>query len=138
VGEGGNGDVSGPSRELRGLHAQVDRLVYHQDPNLPDDRPHAFIYFITIFNHSQVRVHLLGRKWVLRFADGRTQVIEGEGIVGQRPLIAPGKSFSYNSYHVTDMDATATASFHGLDPEGQPIRVSLQAFEMVVPRGEGD
>ena len=46
---------------------------------------------------------------------GSKTVVEGEKIVGESPLIAPGETFSYNSYHVTHLPAEAFGSFHGVD-----------------------
>ena len=124
------------SCELPGLTARLDKLHYHHGgATLPPDQPHAFVYFITIHNGSDHTVTLLGRKWVVEHADGNQLVIEGDKIVGETPRLAPGEQFSYNSYHVTGMDATARGSFHGVDEQGCRIHVLLPAFTMTIPRG---
>jgi ApaG protein len=123
------------SRELPGLTARLDRLCYHHGGvSLPPDKPHAFVYFITIENRSDRAVTLLGRKWVVVHTDGSRLVIEGDKIVGETPHIAPGEQFSYNSYHVTGTDAEAHGSFHGVDEFGSRVHVMLPAFEMTIPR----
>ncbi|MEO5958920.1 MAG: ApaG domain [Opitutaceae bacterium] len=123
------------SRELPGLTARLDKLCYHHGgASLPPDKPHAFVYFITIHNASDRGVTLLGRKWVVVHADGTRLVIEGDKIVGETPHLAPGEQFSYNSYHVTGLDAVAQGSFHGTDESGQKIHVALPPFEMSIPR----
>ena len=101
--------------------------------SLPPDKPHAFVYFITISNASDRTVTLLGRKWVIEHTDGSRLVVEGDKIVGETPRLAPGESFSYNSYHVTGVDARALGSFHGLDEYGRRIHVVLPVFEMQIP-----
>lgn len=122
------------STELKNAQVVLDRLIYqHDETNLPPDRPHAFIYFLTIRNLSDRRFTLLGRKWILAQADGTTQVIEGDKIVGQTPTLAPGQEFSYNSYHVTAINTVARGSFHGLDEFDQPIHVKIPPFEMIIP-----
>ncbi len=126
--------MSSNSSEVPGLTARLDRLAYHHGgPSLPEDKPHAFIYFITIRNGSDRTITLLGRKWVVMHADGSRLVIEGDKIVGETPRLAPGEQFSYNSYHVTGCDATAHGSFHGVDDEGRRVHVILPPFAMVVP-----
>ena len=97
------------------------------------DKPHAFVYFITIQNGSDRIVTLLGRKWVIQHADGSQLVIEGEKIVGETPRIPPGEHFSYNSYHVTGVDARAQGCFHGVDEFGKKVHVFLPVFDMIVP-----
>ncbi len=128
------GGVS-PSSEVPGLTAQLDKLCYHHGgASLPPDKPHAFVYFITIHNGSDRTVTLLGRKWVVLHADGTRLVIEGDRIVGETPRLAPGEQFSYNSYHVTGCDASARGSFHGVDEQGRRVHVILPPFEMQLPR----
>ena len=90
------------SLEVPGLTAHLDRLVHHHGGTcLPEGKPHAFVYFITIKNESDRAVTLLGRKWMILHEDGSRLVIEGDKIVGETPRLAPGEHFSYNSYHVT-------------------------------------
>ena len=123
------------SLELPGLSVELDQLVYHHGDNLPPDRPHAFIYHLTIRNESDRTVTLLGRKWVIENADGTSVVVEGDKIVGQTPTLAPGTQFSYNSYHVGSCSGRAHGSFHGLDADGRRVFVRIPAFDMVVPGG---
>lgn len=121
-------------QELPGLTAHLDKLCHHLDgAGRSPGRPHAFIYFITITNASEHTVQLLGRKWVLAHADGTNLVLEGERIVGETPRLAPGESFSYNSYHVTSVDAVARGSFFGLDEEGRALVVPLAPFALEIP-----
>ena len=77
---------------------------------------------------------LLGRKWVVVQDDGSRMVIEGDGIVGETPRLAPGEEFSYNSFHVTGVDAVVHGSFHGIDEAGRKVHVILPPFEMNIPR----
>ncbi len=122
------------SIELEGLRVSLDKLVYHKDPiNLPSEQPHAFIYFITITNLSDRRVRLLGRKWLIQNDDGTKIVIEGDKLVGDTPVIEPGEHFSYNSYHVTSMNAIVRGSYHGVDQFDQKIHVNVPEFELNVP-----
>ncbi len=122
------------SNPLPGLTARLDKLVYHHGgKSLPEDKPHAFVYFITIQNGSDRTVALLGRKWVIHHSDGSQLVVEGDKIVGETPRLPPGEEFSYNSYHVTGVNARAFGSFHGIDEFGNKIHVSLPPFDLVVP-----
>jgi ApaG protein len=126
------------SLPLPGLTARLDKLVHHHGGNsLPPDKPHAFVYFITLHNGSENTVTLLGRKWVVQHDDGDQLVIEGDKIVGETPRLGPGESFSYNSYHVTACHARALGSFHGIDDLGRRIHVILPPFEMTPPPAFG-
>ena len=125
----------GPSQEIPGLTARLDKLVHHHGGvSLPEDKPHAFVYYITIRNGSDRTVTLLGRKWVIEYGDGSRQVIEGDKIVGETPRLAPGEEFSYNSHHITGCDARVLGCFHGADESGAKVHVLIAPFELTVPR----
>lgn len=119
--------------ELPGLDVRLDKLVYQTGPNLPEETPHGFIYYLTIENGSDRDVTLLGRKWVIEEADGEKLVIEGDGIVGKTPRLRPGESFSYNSFHVAKYNSRAYGSFHGVDSSANPVFVRIPPFEMKIP-----
>ncbi len=126
--------MSSPSSELSGLSARLDKLCHHHGgASLPPDKPHAFVYYLTITNGSDRTVTLLGRKWVVVHADGTRLVIEGDKIVGETPRLSPGEQFSYSSYHVTGVDAVAHGSFHGVDELGQKVHVMLAPFALTIP-----
>lgn len=119
-------------RELDGLKVSVDDVVYMPSLDAPADKPHPFVYFITITNESKQRVVIEGRKWVVK--EGEEQVVvEGEGVVGQTPSLEPGQQFSYNSYHVTATDAVAEGAFFGRTSEGEWVFTRIPEFRLCVP-----
>lgn len=119
--------------ELPGLIVRVDHVQHQPHMATPPDRPHCFVYYITIHNHSDLSVTIKGRKWVVRDAHNETTVLEGDGVVGQFPALEPGQSFSYNSFHVFDTpSAVATGSYLGVTSTGQPIFTRIPPFEMKV------
>ena len=120
--------------ELPGLTVEVDRVAYQPEAQAPADRPHCFVYFISIHNHSDVAVTIKGRKWVVRNSRGEITAVEGDGVVGQFPEIQPGEHFSYNSYHLLDTrSAVAEGSYLGVDATGRTVITRIPKFEMVVP-----
>ncbi|MFN7021196.1 MAG: Co2+/Mg2+ efflux protein ApaG [Phycisphaerales bacterium] len=57
----------------------------------------VFGYRIRITNESDRTVQLLSRHWIIVDADGHRSDVNGEGVVGQQPVLAPGQSFEYSS-----------------------------------------
>ena len=120
------------STEIEGLSATVDKVVYRYDPDsAPEGRPHVFIYFMTIRNNSMYTVTLLARRWVIQCRDKRTFIVEGEGIVGEKPRLHPGESYSFNSFHMLPSSALATGSFHGVDSSGRHILIRIPPFSLL-------
>lgn len=120
--------------ELPGLRVTVDRVDYEPAAQTPEDRPHCFVYHVSIHNDSDVPVTIRGRKWVVTDSDKRVVVVEGDGVVGKFPTIQPGEKFSYNSYHLlATRSATAEGSYHGVDAAGRRVWVRIPPFHMIVP-----
>ncbi len=119
--------------ELKGLRVTVDRVVYMPHLEAPDDRPYPFVYFITIHNDSSEIVTIRGRKWVVTDAEDQRVVVEGDGVVGKFPHLAPGEHFSYNSYHVIGSRSVAEGAFFGITDAGEPVFTRIPQFVMEVP-----
>src|SRR6185503_9417131 len=120
--------------ELPGLRVSVDRVAYQPDFPAPPDRPHCFVYFITIHNDTDLPVTIKGRKWVVTNSQGEITAVEGEGVVGETPEIPPGGKFSYNSFHLLDTPrAVAQGSYLGIDSAGRRVLTRIPKFEMAAP-----
>lgn len=124
-----------PLQEREGLWARVDRVSFAPDFDAPPDRPHPFLYTVTVLNESGQAVTIKARKWVIKdLVAGRCHVVEGDGVAGRSPRLLPGEMFSYDSYHVVAADSTAEGSFLACDDSGQPLLVRVPAFSMYVSR----
>lgn len=120
--------------ELPGLRVTVDRVVFRAEAQTPPDRPYCFAYYVTIHNDTDRAVTIRGRKWVVRADDGEVTAVEGDGVVGQTPLLKPGESFTYNSVHLLRTKlAIAEGAYLGVDAGGSPVVTRIPAFRMEVP-----
>lgn len=91
-------------------------------------RKFVFAYFIRIENNGLEPVQLLRRHWFIRNASDELREVEGEGVVGQQPLIHPNKGHEYNSYCVLDtFEGTMEGTYLMRRPNGE-------LFYVVVPR----
>lgn len=122
--------------EFDGLRVRIDEVVYMPGLDAPVDKPHPFVYFVSIHNDSPVPVTLKARKWVVRGVDGEVTVVEGDGIVGQTPTIEPGGNFAYNSYHVVSCDAVVEGAFFGESVTGEWVYVRIPEFKLTVPNSK--
>jgi len=57
----------------------------------------AFGYKVTIENQSKDAVQLNSRRWKILDALNNIEIVEGEGVIGKKPVIKPGESHTYNS-----------------------------------------
>ena len=123
------------SREGAGISAVVESVTFSAALDAPPDRPFPFVYVIVVANQSAQAVTIKARKWIIReVGKGRCHVVEGDGIGGRAPRLAPGESFRFHNYHVVAADSVAEGSFLVCDDAGQPALVRVPAFTMHVPR----
>ena len=57
----------------------------------------AFSYEITIENHSKDTVQLYTRHWEILDSLNNKEIVDGEGVIGKKPVLKPGEIHSYNS-----------------------------------------
>ncbi|MEO7675815.1 MAG: ApaG domain [Verrucomicrobiota bacterium] len=120
--------------EPENLRVTIDRVAYQPDAATPPDRPHCFVYFISIHNGTDLLVTIHGRKWVVTNDRGEVTAVEGDGVVGEHPKIEPGEKFSYNSFHLLNSKtAVAEGSYLGIDANGQKVLTRIPKFKLVVP-----
>jgi ApaG protein len=125
--------MAGVIREFEDLRVKVDDVIYMPSLDAPHEKPHPFVYFISIHNDSAVPITVRGRKWVVQEDEGEISVVEGDGVVGQTPVIEPGGHFSYNSYHVVSKAAKVTGAFFGETAEGEWVFSRIPEFRLDVP-----
>lgn len=76
------------------------RPAYLDDKSDPLARRFVFAYYVRVENLGADEVQLLRRRWLIRDASGRVQEVEGAGVVGRQPVIAPGQAHEYHSFCV--------------------------------------
>ena len=57
----------------------------------------AFSYHITIENHSKDSVQLMSRHWEILDALNNLEIVDGEGVIGKKPVLKPGEKHTYSS-----------------------------------------
>ena len=91
----------------------------------------AFAYTIYITNQSDQVITLRNRHWIITHADGAVEEVIGEGVIGQTPELAPGKSYSYTSGALIP---TAVGSMRGsygfVTASGQSFRAQIPEFTL--------
>ncbi|MEW8013332.1 MAG: Co2+/Mg2+ efflux protein ApaG [Candidatus Sedimenticola endophacoides] len=94
--------------------------AFVEQQSIPEEDHYVFSYTITIKNTGEVAARLISRHWLITDANGKTQEVHGEGVVGEQPYLQPGDNFSYTS-------GTALAT---------PIGSMRGSYQMRTERGE--
>ncbi len=80
----------------QGVKVSVE-TEYQPSYSSPSQYHYVFTYRITIENQSEFTVQLLRRHWHIYDAGFLSREVEGEGVVGQQPLLEPGETHQYVS-----------------------------------------
>ena len=96
---------------------------------------HAFMYFITIENQSKDVVQLLSRHWKILESVSRPQYINGNGVVGKKPVIKPGESHTYQSGSlITSPLGSMTGTYIMINfSAAKNFNVYVPSFKLSVP-----
>lgn len=80
------------------VRVAVNFLPEQSRPSTADGAGKWFwVYHIRIENHSDQTVQLLTRHWRITDGRGMVNLVEGEGVVGEQPVLEPGRSHDYVS-----------------------------------------
>jgi ApaG protein len=95
----------------------------------------VFSYKVTIENKSDYTVQLHRRHWHIFDSDGSVREVEGEGVIGQQPILEPGEVHQYISgcnFRTTMGKMKGTYLMERVF-DGKHITVEIPEFSMIVP-----
>ena len=84
------------SEVTQGVKVSVE-TEYQPEYSSPGQMHYVFTYRIRIENNSAFTVQLLRRHWHIHDASNIVREVEGEGVVGQQPVLEAGQSHQYVS-----------------------------------------
>jgi ApaG protein len=117
-----------------GVKISVD-TIFRDEHSSPENEHYMFAYRIFIENLSNFSVQLMRRHWFIFDSNGTMREVEGEGVIGEQPIIKPGQTFSYVSGCNLKTDVGSMRgkySMHNLTDETS-FEVEIPEFELIVP-----
>ena len=95
----------------------------------------AFGYCITIENQSKDSVQLTSRFWKIKDALNDTETVEGEGVIGKKPVLKPGESHTYKSGCLLNSPFGAMSGFYNMVnfTSTRKFKVSIPSFKLSAP-----
>lgn len=79
-----------------GVKVSVE-TIYQPEYSNPANEHFMFAYKVNIENLTEYSVQLLNRHWQIFDSNGAHREVDGEGVVGQQPIIEPGDNHEYVS-----------------------------------------
>lgn len=127
-------------KSLFPFFAETDDIVvrvsvsYLPEQSEPDRGRWFWAYHVRIENDGDDSVQLLSREWRITDGRGMIHLVEGEGVVGEQPVIRPGRSYDYVSgCPLTTPNGVMEGFYNMVDGLGRTRRIAIPRFALVAP-----
>ena len=108
--------------------------IYIESQSIPEEERYVFSYTVTIRNLGRFNVQLLRRYWLITNSNARKIEVQGEGVVGEQPLILPDNEFHYVSGAVLETPlGTMEGHYEMVAEDGEIFRVPIPVFRLAIP-----
>ncbi|MFY7964544.1 MAG: Co2+/Mg2+ efflux protein ApaG [Chitinophagaceae bacterium] len=94
-----------------------------------------FAYRITIENHNLFTVQLLKRHWNIYDSNGEHKEVDGDGVVGEQPILKQGEHYTYMSGCNLRSEIGKMQGYYTMENQNTKklFRVNIPAFDLVAP-----
>ena len=117
----------------RGVTVRVS-VSYLPEQSEPTRGRWFWAYHIRLENAGDRTVQLLSRHWIITDGRGARHTVEGEGVVGEQPLIEPGASFDYVSgCPLATSSGAMQGSYRMVDDSGTTFDIAISRFALHAP-----
>ncbi|MCC1483237.1 Co2+/Mg2+ efflux protein ApaG [Winogradskyella immobilis] len=95
----------------------------------------AFGYKVTIENQSKEIVQLNSRYWKILDALNNEEIVKGEGVIGEKPIISPGESHIYSSGCLLTSPFGSMHGYYNMVnlSNSKKIKVYIPSFKLSAP-----
>jgi ApaG protein len=105
-----------------------------EDQSAPSQSRWFWSYHIRIENHRDDPVQLLSRHWKITDGHGGVNHVDGDGVVGEQPLLKPDASHDYVSgCPLTTPSGIMEGHYRFIRADGTTFLVEIPRFKLVAP-----
>lgn len=100
-----------------------------------ENQQYYFSYDITIENTNEFAVQLLSRQWFIIDSNSDKREVQGDGVVGEQPLLQPGQTYTYRSScdFMTDIGSMRGSYLMKRLDAGLVFKAQIPEFIMMMP-----
>ena len=118
----------------QGIKVTVE-TQYQAEYSSPSQYHYVFTYKVTIENQGEHTVQLHNRHWFIHDVSTPKREVEGEGVVGQKPVLEPGDKHVYVSGCNLKSGMGKMYGYYGLERlfDGKKLTITIPEFTMIAP-----
>jgi ApaG protein len=118
---------------MTSIHVSV-KTTYVTAQSQPVEQRYVYAYTITIANQGEETAQLVSRHWRITDANNKLQEVQGMGVVGEQPVIEPGKSYTYTSGVILETETgIMEGTYHMRGNDGAMFDAPIPTFALVPP-----
>lgn len=103
----------------------------------PEDHHYFWAYYVEIENKGNEPVQLRARHWRITNGVGAIQEVNGEGVVGEQPIILPGETYKYTSGAPLGTPSGFMDGWYKMEKKtGEDFNVDIPVFSLDSPYDE--
>jgi len=107
------------------------------DQSSPQEGHYVWAYQVNIKNSSLKTIKLNHRNWIIIDANGKIINIQGDGVVGEFPILQPGESFEYTSGTPLKTSNGFMQGFYLMSQSnGEQLKIDIPTFSLDSPYGK--
>lgn len=104
------------------------------EQSTPSEAHYVWAYTIELENLGTATVQLLRRHWHITDAQGLVTEVEGEGVVGEQPVLRPGDAFRYTSgTSLPTASGIMLGEYTMRGEAGESFAITIPAFSLDSP-----
>src|SRR6202140_3844614 len=107
---------------------------YSAENSRPLEDNWVFQYTVRITNQGTETVQLISRHWIITDGVGHTEEVQGPGVVGEQPVLAPGESFQYSSgWPLNTSNGVLRGTYQMVSESGAHFDAEIAPFTLKEP-----
>lgn len=109
--------------------------IFIENQSIPENSLFVWAYTITIENKNDFNVQLMNRHWDVIDSNGLKIEVDGEGVIGEKPVLKPNESFAYTSgtYIMTPSGVMQGSYTFKNKTDNSTFKVEIPAFSLDSP-----
>jgi ApaG protein len=125
------------SETTRGVTVRVS-VTFLPEQSEPARGRWFWAYHVRVENGGHSAVQLVSREWTISDGRGGRHEVQGEGVVGEQPVIEPGASFDYVSgCPLNTPTGWMEGQYHMAAADGSSFAAASPRFPLVAPTVAG-
>jgi ApaG protein len=111
------------------------RPQYLEAHSNPDEHHFVFAYTVTIHNTGEHAAQLVSRHWIITDGNNQVEEVQGDGVVGEQPVLKPGESFEYTSgCPLPTPVGSMRGTYQCVADDGTRFEADIPEFVLSMPR----